>query len=226
MIPGAPQSVINDCWNKIGVRGDASCLELEQHVHCRNCPIYSAAAVDLLDGELPIGYSASWTNYFAQERQVELSNQHSVVIFRMGAEWLALPTSIFKEVAELRTIHSLPHRRGSIVHGLVNVRGELLVCVCLDNVLGLEHRVETKPEKNRTVHRRLLVVSREGDRLVFPVDEVHGIQRFHEQELREVPATVARATATYTKAVLSWQTKSVGVLDDELLFYTLSRGLA
>ena len=37
---------INDCWNRIGVRGDASCPELEQHVHCRNCPVYSAAAAD------------------------------------------------------------------------------------------------------------------------------------------------------------------------------------
>ena len=35
---------LNDCWNKIGVRGDGSCPELARHVHCRNCPVYSASA--------------------------------------------------------------------------------------------------------------------------------------------------------------------------------------
>ena len=47
---------LNDCWNKIGVRGDGSCPELERHAHCRNCPVYSAAAAQLLDAELPAGH--------------------------------------------------------------------------------------------------------------------------------------------------------------------------
>jgi chemotaxis-related protein WspD len=75
------------------------------------------------------------------------------------------------------------------------------------------------------VHRRLLVVSREGQRMVFPVDEMHGIHRFHTRELKEVPATVARATATYSKAMLSWQESTAGLLDDQLLFYTVNRSL-
>src|SRR4029077_5730556 len=33
-----PALVVDDCWNRIGVRGDASCPELKHHVHCRNCP--------------------------------------------------------------------------------------------------------------------------------------------------------------------------------------------
>src|SRR2546422_1979826 len=43
-------------------------------------------------------------------------------------------TTLFRsiaEVAERRVIHSLPHRRTGIVLGVVNVRGELLVCVSL-----------------------------------------------------------------------------------------------
>src|SRR5262245_23179704 len=40
------------CWRTIGVRGDHSCPELAEHVHCRNCPVYSAAALTVLDGEL------------------------------------------------------------------------------------------------------------------------------------------------------------------------------
>jgi len=215
-------SVINDCWNKIGIRGDASCPELERHIHCRNCPVYSAAAVQLMDADLPADHLSEWGNYFAQEQPINLPNAHSVVIFRIGSEWLALSTALFKEVAELRAIHSLPHRRNGTVQGVVNIRGELLICVALDQLLGLTLATVAK----RGVQRRLLVVSRDGERVVFAVDEVHGTQRFHEQELTEVPATIAKATAKYTRAVLPWQKKSVGVLDDELLFYTLHRGLA
>ena len=38
-LPGA-----GDCWNKIGVSGDLSCPELNTHIHCRNCPVFAAAA--------------------------------------------------------------------------------------------------------------------------------------------------------------------------------------
>ena len=42
----------------------------------------------------------------------------------------------------------------------------------------------------------------------------------------EVPATIARATATYSKALLSWHEHSVGLLDDELVFSSLKRSVA
>ena len=51
------RATITDCWNKIGVRGDSSCRELEEHVHCRNCPVHAAAAVALLDREMPGQYN-------------------------------------------------------------------------------------------------------------------------------------------------------------------------
>ncbi len=217
---------LNDCWNKIGVRGDGSCPELERHVHCRNCPVYSASAAKLLDADLPAGHLDEWTGHFAGAQQAGEAGTQSVVIFRIGAEWLALPTAVFKEVATLRAVHSLPHRRNGLVLGLTNVRGALLVCVSLGAVLGLEQAPETRKDQAPALPRRLLVISREGSRLVFPVDEVHGIYRCQPRELKAVPATVAKATATYTKSVLTWQDRTVGCLDDQLLFHTLNRSLA
>jgi chemotaxis-related protein WspD len=217
---------LNDCWNKIGVRGDGSCPELEGHVHCRNCPVYSAAAAKLLDADLPAGHLDAWTAHFSAERKPDEAGTQSVVIFRIGAEWLALPTSVFREVATIRTVHSLPHRRAGAVRGLANVRGELLVCVSLGDVLGLEKTAEATKEKARAMHRRLLVIDREGSRLVFPVDEVHGIHRCQLRELKAAPATVAKAAATYTKSVFTWRDRTVGCLDEQLLFYALNRSLA
>jgi chemotaxis-related protein WspD len=221
------RAVISDCWNVIGVRGDASCPELKQYVHCRNCPVYSAGAADLLDADAPPGYSADRTARFAEPAiAVEEGETRSVVIFRVWSEWLALPTSVVIEVANLLPIHSLPHRPNGVVLGLASVRGELLVCVSLGRVVGAEPLAAAPSQERRDkVHRRLLVIRGDSVRVVCPVDEVHGIHRFHARELKEVPATVAKATVTYSTALLPWKGHSVGTLDDQLLFYTLKRSL-
>ncbi len=214
------------CWNSIGVHGDGSCPELERYIHCRNCPVYSQAAIELLGGEVPAGYRAQWTTHFATPKRVEDGDTQTIVIFRIGAEWLALPVPVVTEVASLRPIHSLPHRRSGVVLGLANVRGELLVCVSLGRVLGLDQSAADSLETRRGAHRRLLVIRRDEVRSVCPVDEVHGIHRIPSRELQEVPATVAKATATYSKAMVPWNGHSVGLLDDQLLCYTLQRSLA
>jgi chemotaxis-related protein WspD len=216
------RAVIDDCWNRIGVRGDGSCPELKQYVHCRNCPVYSAGAADLLDADAPAGYFADRTTHFAKQAHAEEGETRAVVIFRVASEWLALPTSVVIEVANLLPIHSLPHRSDGVVLGLASVRGELLVCVSLGQVVGAEPLAAASRERRGTTHRRLLVIRREDVRVVCPVDEVHGIHRFHPRELKDVPTT---ATVAYSTALLSWQGHSVGTLDDQLLFYTLKRSL-
>jgi chemotaxis-related protein WspD len=145
------------------------------------------------------------------------------VLFRIEAEWLALPTPAFQEVAERRRIHSLPHRRSGLVLGLVNIRGELLICVSLSRLLGLEKKKTT--EAQRGLFERLLVVNWEGSRLAFPVDEVYGILRFDAQELKEPPATVTRSNVSYTHGILPWQGRAVGFLKAGVLFPTLDRSL-
>jgi chemotaxis-related protein WspD len=222
----SPAVTINACWTSIGVHGDGSCHELTQYVHCRNCPEYSAGAMQVLDGVSSTADLARWTSHVARPQHVKELNTQSVVIFRVGSEWLALPTPCVTEVANPLPIHSLPHRPSGVVLGLASVRGELLVCVSLGRMLGLEPPVAAGHTVRRTEHPRLLVIRRDQVRAVCPVDEVHGIHRFHPRELKVVPATVARAAATYSKALLSWKERSVGLLDDELLFHGLKRSVA
>jgi chemotaxis-related protein WspD len=219
----SPAVAIYDCWNKIGISGDNSCPELEKFVHCRNCPVYLAAGTRLLDHELPANYRREWTELFSKKKPTATPGALSGVIFRIAAERLALPTSAFQEVVEQRTIHSLPHRRQGIVLGLTNIRGELLICVSLGRLIGLTP--EVRKVKPQTTYDRLLVMQWNGSRFVFPVDEVYGVQRYHPQELKEVPATLAKNTPNYTHGILSWRNTTVGCLDEELLFYTLNRSL-
>ncbi len=221
-----PPAIV-DCWNRIGVRGDNSCPQLVIHVHCRNCPVYSTAAIQILDRERPIDEIENATRLFSAIKLDQQRADRSLFVFRIGGEWLALPTGVLDEVADLRAIHSLPHRRSGIVLGLANVRGELLVCVSLAHLLGVEAIVDVHASRQqRAVHRRLLVMRHASGRLAFPVDEVHGTQRFNETELQPVPTTVAKASASYSRAMLSWREHAVGLLDDELLFHSLNRSLA
>jgi len=215
---------LQDCWNDIGIWGNGSCAKLGQAIHCRNCPVYSDAAATLLDREVDAAYRDEAALTIRAELQTTARHTEAAVIFRIGSEWLGLNAAVFKEVCAVRPIHSLPHRRN--VLGVTNVRGSLLVCVSLHALLGVANAASADPAQRRLVHERLVVAGREDERLVFPVDEIHGIHRYHADELSEAPATVAKSTATYTRAMLSWQDKSVGVLDDQLLFYSLSKSLA
>jgi chemotaxis-related protein WspD len=210
-----------DCWNHIGVQGDRSCPELREHIHCRNCPVYAAAARSVLERELPDGYAHGWQERFAQG-ELEAATQHpSWFIFRLGSEWLAVPTAAVDEVARVSPVHSLPHRRGGAVVGLVNVRGELVVCASLVHVLGTE--AGTDEAAARPARARLLVLERGGARFAAPVDEVHGAERVPERLLVAPPATVGNASGIFTRHVLPWNARSVGCLDADALFHALER---
>jgi chemotaxis-related protein WspD len=225
--PQSANGVIQDCWKQIGVYGDDSCPALEEHVHCRNCPVFSSAAERLLDRELPATDIARWTADVAAVRKARAADTHSAVVFRVGPEWLALPSALFEEVADPRPIHALPHRRNEIVLGVANIRGELRVCVSLAKLLKIEAGAEPRKLATRggRGYPRLLVIQREGSRVATPVDEVHGVRRYNPQNLREVPATLAHAAA-FTRSILDWEQVSVGMLDDQLLFYAIDRSLA
>jgi len=215
---------VHDCWNTIGVAGNGSCRELQKYVHCRNCPVYSTAGRQLLDRPLSSEYRRQWTEHYAQEKKLAEPARTSVVIFRVASEWLALPTRAFQEIAEKRLVHTLPHRRRNVVLGLVNVRGELLICVSLGRMLGLEP--EGRPNAQKKIHDRLVVAGWNGGRFVFPVDEVHGVHRFQQSDMREPPATVTHSSLTHTEGVFSWRERTVGVLNADALFASMNRNLA
>jgi len=227
------QAVLDDCWNRIGVHGDRSCAELGPHIHCRNCRVFSAAARALLDVPAPPGSGRLATEHFARAEQEELgttagADTQSVIVFRLRAEWYAIRAAVCQEITDLRPIHSLPHRRDGAVLGVANVRGALLVCIALTVILGVAAQPEAIPtqSRRRTAVPRLLVARGTAGAVVFPVDEVHGMERFRTRDLKEVPATVAQAQATYTQALMPLDDRTVGLLDEQLLFYTVERALA
>jgi chemotaxis-related protein WspD len=210
-----------DCWNRIGVRGDRSCPELATVVHCHNCPVFAAAGRRFLDAPSPDGYLEEWTRRLAEPEAAEARDLESVLVFRVGGEWLALPVTTLVEVLPLRPVHRIPFR-GGLLAGLVNVRGELHLAVRLDRLLG----VGAAPDRNGEAGggrgaARLLVVRRGAEAWVLPVEEVDGVHRFPAAELTGVPPTLARAAGRFTRGVFRCEGRPVGYLDDGRLFEAL-----
>jgi chemotaxis-related protein WspD len=203
----------SDCWNTIGVRGDRSCPELERVVHCQNCPVFAAAGRRFLDAPSPPGYLEEWTERLAAPAEETAADLTSVLVFRLADEWLALAVAVLVEVTTPRPVHRVPHR-GGLLAGLVNIRGELGLCVHLGKLLGTD---EAGPSRSA----RMLVVRREAERWVFPVDAADQVVRLPRRDLGPPPATVGRSSAHLTRGVFLWEGRTVGLLDDGRVFDTL-----
>lgn len=221
VLPLAASDGALDCWNRIGIFGDRSCAELRQYLHCHDCPVHSAASLQLLSRGLPPGYKLERTEHFARPRKMRESSNFSAVLFRLHTEWLALPTRIFQEATEPKTIHSLPHRRHRSLLGLSNVRGELVMVVSLAHFLGLQAGPPTGALR-RSYHR-LLVMHCEGGRLAFPVDEVQGPHRFHLEQLTRAPSPSRIPVLARSEGVLHWQDRAVGLVDLDALLAAFQR---
>lgn len=213
---------IHPCWKYEGVWGDKTCGQLVKYTHCRNCRVFGEAAAELLERPVPEGYREEWTERIAEPRYRPTSKAQSIVIFRIGEEWLGLATALFIEVVERRPVHSLPHREGGILEGVINIRGELLVCISLARLF----KIEGKSGQTAANAKRLLVIAHPGGRIVFPAEEVYAGCRYYPEGLSPIPATLALAAAPFTTGIVEWEGRTVGVLNDTVLFDAIAFQLA
>ena len=218
-------SVIKDCWKIIGVLGgDRSCPELVKHTHCRNCPVYAEAGVQLLDRELPPGYRRLWGRRLAQPAVEAGSQRQSAIVFRIGSEWFALPTTVLQEVAEYQAGHSLPHMRPDWPLGLVNIRGELVVRFSMHRLLGLEAQLQTDAAAARRC--RLLVTTWNGMRQAFVTDEVSGLEQFSIEVKQPAIDVSSGHGVAFTSGFLNSGGRLVRLLDQDSLFLTVNQNFA
>ncbi|MBV6287201.1 chemotaxis protein CheW [Pseudomonas aegrilactucae] len=206
---------IDDCWNRIGVHGDKSCPLLAGHIHCRNCQVYAAAATRLLDR-----YALAQDAHDQAQAQAPVCAGRSLLLFRLGEEWLALATRCLVEVAPLQPVHSLPHQRSRVLQGVANVRGALVPCLSLPDLLGLE--AGSPVVASARVMPRMLILAASGGAVVLPVDEVDGIHALDPQQLNNESTTDTR----FTETVLQWRGRSVRVLDEEQVVSAVNRSLS
>ncbi|KVH77843.1 chemotaxis protein CheW [Burkholderia ubonensis] len=241
----APARRIDDCWNRIGTRGDGTCPRLAAHARCLNCPVFAQAAATLLDRPLSDAdfAEAARTAHEAHDthkahkappdaRADDANAPQTALAFRIADEWLGLPVPALRQIDGPRPIHPLPHRRNGVVLGLVNVRGTLTIAASLGALLsldlgldlGLEHDAAGR-HAPRHAHARLLVVEHRGDTVALPVDEVEGVLRFAASALLPAPTTLAHAATMHTRGLLAWRDTTLGLLDADRVFDSLARSL-
>ncbi len=214
-------TLVDDCWNRIGVNGDRTCPELESHIHCRNCPVFSRAARSFFDRKAPEGYLAEWSELLGRPSGQGATDESALLVFRLGAEWLAVSLSVVSEVTAPRPVHRVPHRTNRVFSGLVSLRGQLQLCVSLHGLLEVAPH---DPDADAPSSPRLVVIRKDNETWAFPADEVLGVHRVTRDRLQKVPSTLANPTGSFSRAVFAWdEGRSVDVLDEPRVFETLRR---
>lgn len=216
---------VNDCWNSsIGLRGDRSCEKLAEYVHCRNCPVYTEGAHTIMQRALPADYQRDWASQFAAPKPPLRTTDQSALVFRIGCEWLCLPTRLCVTVAEMAPAHRLPHRDNPVLAGIVHVKGKLYPCMSLAALMSVGDE-EAPSHSKRQVYPRLLVMQLAQHAFALPVQDLHGVHRHAASDLLAPPATVNQTVHRYLTGVLDIDGMKVGCLDAELVGYQLARAL-
>lgn len=180
----------------------------------------------LLERKADDRYIAEWTELLQAPRTTTVQKEtDSIVIFRLGEEWLGMSTLIFHEVAERRSVHKIPHRSSPTLMGLTNFRGQLRICIDMHKFLEIAPGDQTSKKTSSVVYQRMVAIQQDDDFWIFPVDEVLGIHRFDMTKQTNVPVTVSKSTANYMKGVIAWRDFQVNLLDEGLLLYSLKRSL-
>lgn len=211
-----------DCWNRIGVSGDQSCEKLAVHIHCRNCEVFSGAAQRNLQRPVSDGYRAEWAGHFRQPQSARAVHDSSALAFRIGREWLALPTTIIASVAPQARSHRLPHRNAPGLVGIVNVGGKLYPSVSLAALLGIDER-QAPDQGGRHVFARLLVMQWEEQAFALPVADLHGIVRYSAGAMQAPAATINKGLVRFLSGVVTQDAMHIGVLDTALIGHQLTR---
>jgi chemotaxis-related protein WspD len=171
-------------------------------------------------------YIDAATAYYAAPRELEDVVASSCFVFRVGAEWLAIPTRLLHEVVQVSATHSLPHRRGTVGVGLVSVRGDIIVYVSLAGLLGI---ADDKSASASALHRRaprVVVLADTAGRIAISVDEILGFHSYDPAASRAVPSTLGQSLVSYATSMICIGDRIVGLLDGARVAASLSLALA
>jgi chemotaxis-related protein WspD len=176
-------------------------------IHCHNCAVFTAAAQTLLDRPAARDYLTELTEFVSEPLAKRKLADCSAVLVRIGGEHFAIGTGSVQEVAEVAPPRRVPHRGNRVFEGLVNVRGQLELCVSVAGMLGIPKRKDQKPQTPCA-----LIVMHAGQRWVLLIDSVLGVQRFHQSQLIDPPAA-SRTDSPYVTALVVHEGEHFGWLD-------------
>jgi chemotaxis protein methyltransferase WspC len=212
--PGGLEVVVESfCWERAGLLSDEACPLRDEYITCTSCPRFKEHGRTLLDRAAPQDYVDLCTEIYRQPKPDEIQAKLSALVFRLADRWFALPTDHVLLVANPEKIRSVPHRSGKVFRGIVNLTG-IRLCVSLHALLDLDE--ERGGSHGGAAKARMIALGTEERSWVFVADEVHGVRQFEDPGLDE-------ETEIYTRELLTWNERTVGLLDTDLLLANLAR---
>jgi chemotaxis-related protein WspD len=211
------------CWLSIGVFGSGICELLDEYNHCKNCPVYALGGRQLLEREVSPEMINEWTSIISLPKEIESSNKISLVIFRIADEWLGINTNIFQEAVVQRFIHFVPARTNDYFHGIINVNGELLMCISLAKLINLPFVSSESENSKSKKFKNLLVIFDKYTRFAFPVDEFFGVASVSKDNMTEPPLTVSKADLRITDSIINLKNRRVAIINDKKLFSMIEK---
>lgn len=180
----------------------------------------------LFDSKPSKEYLDQWKTLLKKER-IDTTGLKltSMLIFRIYDEWLAIDTEWVKEIVEKKPIHSIPHKKGPILIGTVSIRGQLKLVIALHKILELEELTEVSTANDHQ-YERMIVLRQDAYQWVILAHEVLGIVSVNTEKMENVPVTVSKSKANYLKGLVRIKNRNVGVLEEELVFFSLRRSVS
>lgn len=146
------------------------------------------------------------TRDMAAPLELASRDRRSVLVFACGGELFAIGAVDVAKVVPGGRIHRVPHRTNQVFRGVCNTDGEILLCMDLEQTLGL-------PRPSEDLLRFLVVVGSPRERWAFLVDRIVGVADIAERALRPAPVTVGAARSGCVTALATTDDGEASLLD-------------
>jgi chemotaxis-related protein WspD len=228
-------AAIERCWAEIGIHGDRSCVQLVQHLHCRNCKVYWQRGRQIFD-RAPLHDLAPPFDTTVNQVDHHETVEENCLLFALGRQLLALPMRSIADVAKAQPSTRIPHRNRGALEGLVNIQGELQLCISLIEVLGLGQRGAIVEQVELAQTRMVMLQGALDQKMVFRATRVLGVERLHyrdrlaqaldaEKTEQDQPISFSQALQSCMRAMLVWQNQDVILLNPVALERALNSAL-
>ena len=172
--------------------------------------------------DLPVSpdQRAEWAVDLAKVPQVGGDeSERTVFLFRVGAEWFGLDPAAFAATLPDARPRRLPHRRNSLVDGVVVFDGRVVAC------LSLERFFKLLPASAEGSVSRLIVFQWKDWIFAARVDEALGVEEFREADLSPLSQTASDLMRRCASGVILHRKRAVTCLEAEPLMQELEASL-
>ncbi|MDF2950606.1 MAG: CheW protein [Anaerocolumna sp.] len=136
-----------------------------------------------------------------------LTNETKQVIFALGDEEYGLDIMIVNAIEKYTDIVRIPNAP-SYIHGIINLRGEVIPVYNLRMKFGLA-------EKAVDENSKLIVARTNNMKMAYEVDEVKGIMEIPGANISETPIIVRSSATSYMKNVANISGRMIILLDHD-----------